>query len=368
MADTNPKQAVLRAARPFRRVFTALRGVPTRILRAYHGRQAYLARHAPPIRAGEADELTEVDGYWGGHTVYSPPFATAGESSRNLEWRFEEHPLFREFSGLWGEHDGEVVLDYGCGPGNDLVGFLIHTGAEKVIGLDISREALELARRRIALHRVPRDRVELIQLNDSRPQIPLPDGSVDFLQSQGVLQHTSDPLSILRELHRVLKPGGEARVMVYNRESVWLHLYTAYVVMELEGQHRGVDVEEAFQLTTDGPECPIARCWRPRDFTALCAEAGFETEFLGGYLTRHELEMLSGHLDRAVGDPRLAEEHRGFLRSLEFDRAGLPLHGEAYAGVGGAYLLRSPASSPTPDGGGEARHQPDAVTSDSQRA
>lgn len=320
--------------------------VPGRLLVAFRGRESYVSRRVPPVRTDGAGQGTDVDSYWGGHTVSSPPFPTAGASRRFLEWRFEEHPLFREFSGLWGEHDDEVVLDYGCGPGNDVVGFLVHTGARKVIGLDVSRKALELARRRIALHGVERERVELIQLNDSEPRIPLPDDSVGYLQCQGVLMHTSDPLSILRELHRVLEPGREARVMVYNRESVWFHLYTAYVVMELEGRYRGMDVEDAFQLTTDGPECPIARCYRAQDFTALCAEAGFEASFLGGYLSRHELEILSRHLDDALADPRLGGQHRDFLAELEFDQAGLPLHRGEYAGVGGAYLLRSKAPKP----------------------
>jgi ubiquinone/menaquinone biosynthesis C-methylase UbiE len=331
----------LTAARRFLRWIAAL---PGRLVAAYRSRPGYVARHVPPIRSQSAGERTGVDSYWSDYTVNSPPFPTARESRRYLEWRFQEHPLFREFSGLWGDHDGEVVLDYGCGPGNDVVGFLIHTNARKVLGMDVSRRALELARRRIALHRTERDRVELIQLHDSDPRVPLADDSVDYLQCQGVLQHTSDPLAILKELHRVLKPGREARVMVYNRESVWFHLHTAYVVMQLEGTHRDLDVEDAFQLTTDGPECPIARCWRSEDFAALCAEAGFEASFLGGYLSRHELETLSRHRDQAVGDQRLADEHRAFLRELEFDQTGLPLHRGLYAGVGGAYLLRATAA------------------------
>ena len=82
----------------------------------------------------------------------------------------------------------------------------------------------------------------------------------------------------------------------------------------------------------------------PRDFATLCAEAGFEASFLGGYLFRHELETLSRHRDQAVRDPSLANEHRAFLRDLEFDQAGLPLHRGLHAGVGGAYLLRTTAA------------------------
>ena len=203
-----------------------------------------------------------MDRYWNRHVIRKEPFGSPEESAEYLEWRFGEYPLFREFSGLWGDHDGEIVLDYGCGPGNDVVGFLIHTGARRVIGIDVSPSALELTRQRIALHEVDPDRFELIQASDDRDsQIPLGDGSVDFFQSQGVLHHTSDPLAILRELRRVSKPGGRARVMVYNRDSLWLHLYTAYEIMILQGRYGDLTVEEAFEHTTDGPDCPIARCY-----------------------------------------------------------------------------------------------------------
>ena len=315
-----------------------------RPLYSYRSSDHYLARHAPEIHGAATGERDEVDGYWNEHTVNSVPFVTARASAKYLEWRFEEYPLFRELSGLWGEHDGEIVLDYGCGPGNDVVGFLIHTGARRVIGVDVSRTALELTRRRVALHRVPTDRVELIELSDASPVIPLSDRSVDFFQCQGVLQHTSDPLSILRELRRVQKPGGEARVMVYNRDSVWFHVYTAYVVKLLEGRYADIPVEDAFQRTTDGPECPIARCWRGEEFVQLCREAGFEAEFLGGYLSRHELELLARHRDAAIADERLPDEHREFLSELELDESGYPRHRGRYAGVGGAYVLRDGAT------------------------
>jgi ubiquinone/menaquinone biosynthesis C-methylase UbiE len=317
--------------------------LPARGLVALRGRRAYLERHAPEIQRQAGGDHTAVDDYWEAHTVRAAPFATRRASARYLEWRFDQYPLFREFSGLWGEHDGEVVLDYGCGPGNDVVGFLLHTRATQVIGVDVSRNALELARRRVALHKVPRERVRLIQLDDADPEIPLPDATVDYLQCQGVLQHVTDPGRVLRELHRVLKPGREARVMVYNHESVWLHLYTAYVVMLLEGRHRELSVEDAFQLTTDGENCPMARCWRADDFIALCAEAGFRAEFLGGYLSRHELNMVSRYRERAISDQGLGAEHRDFLAELELDARSLPMHRGRHAGVGGAYVLRKEA-------------------------
>ena len=100
------------------------------------------------------------------------------------------------------------------------------------------------------------------------------DDSVDHVNCQGVLHHTSHPEAILAELARVLRPGGTATIMVYNRDSVWLHLYTAYERMIVEGAFAGLDVEEAFARNTDGPDCPISRCYAAEDFLGMCRRRG----------------------------------------------------------------------------------------------
>jgi len=281
-----------------------------------------------------------VDRYWTRTLVSHDSFATPRESEEQLEWRFGQYPLFREFSGLWGEHDGEVVLDYGCGPGNDVVGLLLYSGAARVIGMDVSPKALALAAERIALHGVDDRRFRLTQLTDADPTIPLEDESVDFFQSMGVLHHTTDPAAILRELHRVAKRSAEARIMVYNRESVWFHLFTACELQLWQGRYPNLTAAQAFERTTDGPACPIARCYRPEDFVALCEDAGFETEFLGGYHSESELNWLRDSRERAIADERLAAEHREFLSELELDQHGYPAWRGKHAGVGGSYRLR----------------------------
>ncbi len=288
---------------------------------------------------------TDVDRYWSGHTVRAESFANARQSKRFLEWRFDEYPLFREFSGLWGDHDGQIVLDYGCGPGNDLVGFALHTGARRIVGIDVSPRALELAGERLALHRIDPGRVELVLATDGEVALPLEDGSVDFFQSQGVLHHTSNPEAILGELARILKADGEGAVMVYNRHSVWFHLYTAYERMVVQNVFPGADVHEAFRRNTDGPECPISRSYVPEEFTALCGSAGLEAEYVGGYLSKHELGCLERSWDSAIADRRLPSEHREFLRSLTFDFEGRPMFDGRHAGIGGTYRLRKPSRS-----------------------
>ena len=141
---------------------------------------------APARSSGPGEgEGTEVDAYWSGHTVRAERFRTVRQSERFLRWRFAEYPLFRSSATSGASHDGEVVLDYGCGPGNDLVGLAAHTGAREVIGIDVSREGARAGpRSRGAARDRARARERLIHATDGDPGIPLEDGSVDYLQSR----------------------------------------------------------------------------------------------------------------------------------------------------------------------------------------
>ena len=305
------------------------------------------ARRMPPEALlaiqGVADERNDIDEYWTGHLVNASPFLTARQSARYLEWRFREYPLFRELSGLYGDHDGEAVLDYGCGPGNDLTGFAIHTRARRIVGVDVSSSALQLARHRLGLHGVAPARVELVRLTDGETALPFEDATFDFVSSQGVLHHTSDPVAILRELHRVVKPGGTGSIMVYNRDSVWFHLYVAWELLIRDGRWPGQTAAEAFPRSTDGEDCPIANCYRGPEFVALLAEAGFTARYLGGYLSQWELRAMQESWGFAIADERLDAEHRDFLRGLRYDYQHRPMHGDLHAGIGGTYRIQKAA-------------------------
>jgi SAM-dependent methyltransferase len=296
-------------------------------------------RDLPPVLSETDSCQTPVDQYWNQHTVNSRPFQTVKESLEYLEWRSAQYPMFIELTGLWGDRPGQTVLDYGCGPGNDLVGFLVHARAQRVVGVDVSEKALNLARHRLALHGIEHDRITLVRKTDADYSIPLADASVDYISCQGVLHHLSHPQDVLREMRRVLRPGGQVCIMVYNRDSLWFHLYTAYVKMIVEGSLAGLTPEEAFRRNTDGDACPVSRCYAHADFLSVCAQAGFRGQYLGGYLSRHELHCLREHGDAALADPRLPEPHREFLRSLLRDSNGLPTHSGYLAGIGGVYHL-----------------------------
>lgn len=292
-----------------------------------------------PIENAEKQKGTAVDRYWGQHLVHSQRFKNARESLDYLEWRFDVYPMFRKLMDLWGQHDDQVVLDYGCGPGNDLVGFLVYTKARQVIGVDVSEKALREARERLALHQLNPQRIRLIKKSDSDPVIPLGDQSVDYLYSEGVLHHTSNPQAILSEFYRILKPGGQSGIMVYNYNSLFVHLYIAYDIMVLQKAHPGLSLEQAFTSNTDGADCPISRYYAPEEFITMCQDAGFQAEFAGGYLSKNELDLFHKLGIQPIFDERLPESQRLFLRALTLDQNDYPLYQGKYAGIGGVYQL-----------------------------
>lgn len=294
----------------------------------------------PPIYKSGRQETTRVDQYWGEHTVNSRLFGTAKESLEYLDWRMSIYPLLKEFMELYGDHKGKTVLDYGCGPANDLIGFLQYSGADKVIGVDVSEKALRLSAYRVALHAFPLQRVQLMLISDSSAHIPLDDNSVDYINCSGVLHHTSNELDILKELYRVLKPGGTACIMVYNYDSLFVHLYVAYERMILKNAYPGDSLAEVFRRSTDGEDCPISRYNRPDEYIARCQQAGFKVEYVGGYLSDLELEIQPRLQAQALADQRLSEEHRQFLKDLTRDDKGYPLYHGYHAGIGGVYRLR----------------------------
>ena len=237
------------------------------------------------------------------------------------------------------DRQGQIILDYGCGPGNDLYRFLVINNAKKVIGIDISQKALLFAKLRLALHHIEPNRVELLIKPDTVNTIPFLDNDFDHINCAGVLQHTSNPETILREFYRVVKPKTTSNIMVYNYNSIWVHLNIPFVCQIIKGKYADMDAQTAFSKDTDGKNCPISRCYKPEEFIALCANAGFQTEFVGGYLSMYELENYQKYKRVSLKDPRLGAEHKVFLRSLKHDKKGYPLYDGKYAGASGVYKL-----------------------------
>src|SRR5215831_4153099 len=108
---------------------------------------------------------------------------------------------------------GEIVLDLGCGGGLDVFLAAAKVGPTgKAIGIDMTPEMLALARKNAAQGNNGQGfpNVEFHQANIDK--LPLPDGSVDCVISNCVINLAPDKDAVLREIARVLKPGGRVAV------------------------------------------------------------------------------------------------------------------------------------------------------------
>jgi SAM-dependent methyltransferase len=102
-------------------------------------------------------------------------------------------------------HEGETVLDLGSGGGLEVIQSAKRVGpAGQAYGLDMTDEMLQLARRNAASAGVG----NAIFLKGLIEEIPLPDNSVDVVISNCVINLSTDKPAVLREIARVLRPGG----------------------------------------------------------------------------------------------------------------------------------------------------------------
>jgi SAM-dependent methyltransferase len=129
------------------------------------------------------------------------------------EWRyaFEAH-LPACFDAL--KVAGQRVLEIGLGQGADSES-LIRRGA-RWTGVDLTSESVERVRTRLTLRDLPFDDLRQGSVLD----LPFADDSFDMVFSHGVLHHVPEIRRAEREIHRVLRPGGELVIMVYARWSL----------------------------------------------------------------------------------------------------------------------------------------------------
>jgi ubiquinone/menaquinone biosynthesis C-methylase UbiE len=105
------------------------------------------------------------------------------------------------------------LLEVGCGMGTDLLQFA--RGGARCVGIDLTPRSIEITRHRFRLYGAEGD----FMISDGE-HLPFHDASFDVVYSNGVLHHTPDTAGAIREIHRVLRPGGVAKVMLYHRNSL----------------------------------------------------------------------------------------------------------------------------------------------------
>jgi len=259
-------------------------------------------------------------------------FADAPPGSRRFYELVEEHRYTKEWHIPVAAHFADAkdlaVLEVGCGLGTD--GAQFAKAGARYTGIDLTDAAVELAKRRFELFDLP----GTFRVADAE-RLDFPDNSFDLVYSHGVLHHTPDTPTAVREIHRVLRPGGKAVVMLYHRDSYnyrvnismlrrtgvqllrWntgvklVHLLTGEPedslrthARQLQTQSEYLNSEEFLSRNTDGAGNPLARVYSRREARELFKDFA-HVELRTYFLNKRWLPVLGPLLPRSL-ESRLA--------------------------------------------------------------
>ena len=278
------------------------------------------------------DLKTRVHDFWQANPC-GAKFAQSEIGSREFFAELEQHRYATEWHipkvvdfERWRDRD---VLEVGCGLGTDAVNFARH-GA-RYTGVDLTEASIDLVRRRFSLEGL----TARLRTADAE-QLPFDDASFDLVYSHGVLHHTPDTQRAIDEVHRVLKPGGTAMVMLYHKNSfnyrvnimIFRRLgvrllkfkWGPAVVHRLTGEEeerlrqlRQLYLEDAEGLlsreqflnqNTDGAGNPLARVYSSNEAAAMFSKfSDVKTEV--HFLTKRWIPLIGNLIPRSV-EGRLA--------------------------------------------------------------
>jgi len=195
---------------------------------------------------------------------------------------------------------GMNVIDCGCGPGSITIGVADIVAPGQVTGVDIEPRQLEAARA-LALERGVRN-VRFEQ--GSVYSLPFPDASFDAAVAHFVIEHVSDPVRALRELRRVIRPGGFAAIKdpFYPAFTFRPRLPVIERFGELMAKAR------AHNGASDAYAADLRACLLEAGFARTQAEAGTETPAgMGNGPPMLAFVMVNQLRERAFRDTVLAE-------------------------------------------------------------
>lgn len=169
-----------------------------------------------PSQKPDREELKErVRAFWQAHPC-GTKFSDAEIGTPEFFERIEAHRYEKEWhiptAADFTNTRGVRVLEIGCGMGTD--GAQFAKAGANYTGIDLTDAAVELARKRFQVSDLKGE----FRVADAE-RLDFPDESFDLVYSHGVLHHTPDIEAAVCEVHRVLKPGGRAIVMLYHRGS-----------------------------------------------------------------------------------------------------------------------------------------------------
>ena len=180
--------------------------------------------------------------------------------------RYHEYAPWMPSAMGFNQFEGKRLLEVGCGMGTDLLQFA--RGGAQVTGVDLTPRSIETSRKHLQLYGKAGD----FAITDVET-LPFADESFDVVYSNGVLHHTPDTAGAVREIHRVLRPGGLARVMLYHRNSwnYWFDVVARHGVLhgELLRGHSPQQIMSKYAEYNEGGGRPLVKVYSRRQARKL---------------------------------------------------------------------------------------------------
>ena len=203
--------------------------------------------------------------------------------------RYNEYAAWMPRLMEFDRFQGARLLEIGCGMGTDLLQFA--RGGARCVDIDLTPRSVEITRHRFRLYGAD----GRFMISDGE-HLPFADNSFDVVYSNGVLHHTPDTAGAIREVHRVLRPGGLAKVMLYHRHSLnyWVEIVLRRGILGAEFL-RGRTAEDIMSRViefSDHGARPLVKVYsrrQTRELFSMFKEVRVEVE----QLTRAELRFLS---------------------------------------------------------------------------
>jgi SAM-dependent methyltransferase len=176
-----------------------------------------------------SDAVEGVRGYWDAHTLGLQYVSRPDLEPGTPEFFAHIRPWMNPYKFPWIMQriekearalEGRHLLEVGCGMGFDSVEFLRR--GVRVTATDLTPSAVRLAGRHFDVEGL---RPEAVQVENVLA-LSFPDATFDAVWANGVLHATGDTAGAIREVHRVLKPGGRAIISHFYRKPSWM--YTLY--------------------------------------------------------------------------------------------------------------------------------------------
>jgi SAM-dependent methyltransferase len=225
------------------------------------------------------------------HEFGTREFFDAVERHRYTEYA----PWMPEVMGF-NDFAGTRLLEIGCGMGTDLLQFA--RGGAAVTGVDLTARSIHISRHHFFIYGARGD----FAITDGE-SLPFADESFDVVYSNGVLHHTPDTAGAVREVHRVLRPGGQARVMLYHRGSAyyWGQIILRHGLLggELLRGHSPEEIMSRYVEVNESGGRPLVKVYsrrQARNLFSMFREVKIQVE----QLTRPELFILGRIIPEAI--------------------------------------------------------------------